>query len=66
MGQDEVQRTWKEYFEVLYNMDTEQVTVHMCGFGEVRRENYFGGDPDGRTELEVRANKLEKGKAACR
>ena len=29
-GEDEVRRSWKEYFEDLYNIDTqEQVAVHM-------------------------------------
>ena len=29
----EVPRIWKEYFDDLYNIDTqEQVAVHMCGF----------------------------------
>ena len=33
LGKDEVQGIWKEYFEDLYNMDTqEKVLVHMCSF----------------------------------
>ena len=32
----------------------KQVVIHMCGFDGVRRGNYFGGDPIGRTEIEVR------------
>ena len=39
IGEDEVQRIWKEYFEELYNIDPrEQVPIHMCdliGFEEV-------------------------------
>ena len=32
-GKDEGGRTWKEYFEDLYNIDTqEQVAVQMSGF----------------------------------
>ena len=32
-GEDEVRRIWNEYFEDLYNIDTqEQVAVHMCDF----------------------------------
>ena len=32
-GEVKVQRIWKEYFEDLYNIDTqEQVAVHMHGF----------------------------------
>ena len=37
----EVQRIWKEYYEDLYNTDTqEHVAVHMCGFERVWRGNY--------------------------
>ena len=47
-GEDEVRRIWKEYFEDLYNIDTQdQVTVHMCGFDRIQRGNYFGGEPIG-------------------
>ena len=36
----EVQRIWKEYYEDLYNIDTqEQVAVHMCGFDGVQKPN---------------------------
>ena len=43
LGEIKVRRTWKEYFEDLYNKDTqEQVAVHMCGFDEVRKGNYLG------------------------
>ena len=39
-----VQSIWKDYFEDLYNIDTqEEVAVSMCGFDEVQRENYSGG-----------------------
>ena len=32
LGEDEVRRIWKNYFEDLYNIDIqEQVAVHMCG-----------------------------------
>ena len=64
-GEDEVQRSWKKYFEELYNVDVqEQVTVHMCGFNGIRRGNYFRGEPIGRAEVEVRVGKLKNGKAA--
>ena len=40
LGEDEVLRIWKDYFENLYNIDTqEQVTIHMCGFDGVQRGN---------------------------
>ena len=56
---------WEVSFEDLYNVDTqEQVAVHMCGFDGIRRGNYFGGEPIGRAEVEVRVGKLKNGKAA--
>ena len=36
----------------------------MCGFDGIRRGDYFGGEPIGRTEAEVRVGKLKNGKAA--
>ena len=40
----EVRRIWREYYEYLYNIDTQkQVAVHMFDFNGVRRGNYFGG-----------------------
>ena len=60
-GEDEVQKVWKEYLEDLYNIDTrEKVAVHICSFEGIRRGNYFGGDPIGRAEVEVRVGKLNK------
>ena len=36
-GEDEMQRIWKEYFEDLYNIDTqEQIAVQMYGFDSER------------------------------
>ena len=44
--EDEVRKIWKEYFEDLYNIDSqEQIAVHMCGFYGIWRGNYFGGEP---------------------
>ena len=61
----DVQRIWKEYYEDLYNIDTQkQVVVHMCGFDGVRRGNYFGREPIRRKEGEARVGKLKNGKAA--
>ena len=38
----EIQKIWREYYEDLYNIDTqEQVAVYICGFDGVRRGNYF-------------------------
>ena len=64
-GEDEVRMIWKEYFEDLYNTDTqEEVVVHMCGCDGLWKSNYFGGEPIGRAEVQVRFGKLKNGKAA--
>ena len=36
----------------------------MCGFGGVRKWNYFGEEPIGKGDVEVRGEKLKNGKAA--
>ena len=36
----------------------------MCGFDGIWRGNYFGGEPIGRTEIEVRVGELKNGKVA--
>ena len=49
----------------MYDIDAqEEVAVHMCGYEGICRGNYFGGDPIGRAEVEVRVGKLKNGKAA--
>ena len=64
-GEDEVQRTWNEYFEDLYIIDTEeQVAFLMSGFDGIRGGNYFGGEPIGRAEGEVIEGKLKNWKGA--
>ena len=40
MGEVEVGRIWKEYYDDFYNIDT-QVAVHLCGFDGGRRGIYF-------------------------
>ena len=38
-GKDEVQKIWKNYFEYLYNIDTqEQVAVHMRVFDGIQSQ----------------------------
>ena len=60
MEEAEVRRIWKEYYENLYNIDTqEQVAIHMCVFDGVRRGKYFGGEQSRRTEVEVRVGKFK-------
>ena len=64
-GEDGVQKIWKDYFEDLCNIDNQDhVAVHMCGYDGIQRANYFGGEPIGRAEVEVRVGKLKNGKAA--
>ena len=64
-GENEARKIWKEYFEDLYNINTqEEVAVHMCDFDGIRRGNYFGGEPIGRAEVEGRVGKLNNGKGA--
>ena len=47
------------------NIDTqEQVAVYMCGFDGIQKGNYFGGEPTGRAEVEMRVGRLKHGKAA--
>ena len=42
-GKDEARKVWKEYFEDLYNIDTQkQVGVHVCGFDGIRRVRMRG------------------------
>ena len=63
----EVRRIWKDYFEDLYKIVTqEQVAVHMCFFDGVRRGGYFRGEPNSRTETEVRVKMLKIGRMKVR
>ena len=40
--EDEVQTIWKNYFENLYNVGTqEQIAVHICDFNDVQKGDYF-------------------------
>ena len=58
-------RIWKEYFEGLYNIDTqEQIVAHMYSFDGAGRGNHFGGEPIRRNEVEIIAEKLKKGNNA--
>ena len=58
-----MRKIWREYFEDLYNIDTqEEVAVYMCGFDGIRRGNNFGGEPIGRIEVELRVGKLKNGR----
>ena len=64
-GENEAGNIQREYFEDLYNIETQKkVAVPMCGFEGIRRGNYFGGEPNGRAEVQVREGKLTNGKGA--
>ena len=42
LGEGEVQRIWKDYFDDHFNIDSqEQVAVHIYGFDGIQRGNYF-------------------------
>ena len=59
MGENEVRRIWKGYFEDLYDIDTQRrVSVHTCGLYGVQKDNYFGGEVI-RTEVIVRVGMLQ-------
>ena len=48
---------WKDYFDHLYNVDTQEIAgAHMCGFDDIQRDTYFGGESTKRTEVEIRDN----------
>ena len=38
----------------------------MCGIDGIRKGNYFGGEPIGSSEVELRVGKLKNGKTASR
>ena len=42
----------------------KQVAIHMYGFDGIRRGKYFGEEPVGTAEVEVRVGKLKNGQAA--
>ena len=59
MADNDMENAWKEYFEDLHNVDTEEwVAVNTCVFDGGRGGNYFGGGPVRRTEAEVRVQNL--------
>ena len=57
--EEEVQGNWMNYFVNLYNEDTkEQIAIRMCSFGDVQKDNYFGGEPVKRVKMELRVGEL--------
>ena len=46
------------------NISTQkQVAIHVCGFDDIQKGNYFRGDPIRRIEVEVRVGKLKNRQA---
>ena len=43
--------------------EIKEVAIHICDFDGIQRGNYFGGEPIGRAEVEVRMGKLKNEKA---
>ena len=65
LGYDEVRRIWKDCFEDLYNIDTqEQIPVNICGFGGIQRSKHFGIEPIGKIKVKVRVRTLKNRKVA--
>ena len=56
--EDDMGKTWKEYFEDLYNVNkVEWVVANMHGFEGARRGNNFGGLPVRRTKIKMRVKR---------
>ena len=61
-GEDEAQNIWNEYFEDIYNIDIQEQSTCFA-FDRIRRGKYFGGEPIGRAEVEVRVGNFKNAKA---
>ena len=62
---ENVEKTWYEHFEGLYNQDIEErVTTNIYHFDGARRILFLEGKPASNTEIEMRARKFKNGKAA--
>src|SRR5678815_963144 len=60
-----VRGVWKEHFENLYNIDSnEEEIVNVCGFDGARRNRYFGDEVINKEEVIGRVRKLNNGKSA--
>ena len=57
LGEDKVQKNWKDHFEDRQ----EQVAIHVCGFDGVQRGNYFRREPIRRIEIDGEATVVEEG-----
>src|SRR5678816_1952508 len=60
-----VSGVWKEHFENLYNIGSnEEVIMTVCGFDGTRRNRYFGDEVISKEEEMGRVRKLKNGKSA--
>ena len=45
VGGDDLQKTWKEHYEDLYNVDKdEQIAISVCGSDGARKDNNINGN----------------------
>ena len=67
MEQDDVRKTWKDYFKELYNVFTEEmVAVNICDFDGALVGNYFEIESMRMTKVEVGVKKITTVKAECK
>src|SRR5678815_4291707 len=61
----DVSGVWKEHFENLYNIGSnDEVIMTVCGFDGTRRNRYFGDEVISKEEEMGRVRKLKNGKSA--
>ena len=61
----DVRGVWKEHFENLHNINSnDEVLVNVCGFDGTRRNRYFGDEVISKEEVMGRVRKLKNGKSA--
>ena len=65
-GRMKRERSGRSVLKICIIDTQEEVAVHTCGFDGIRRVNYFGREPTGRAEVEVRVGNLKNGKAASK
>ena len=49
---------------IIIYIPTNRLQSTCCGFYGIQRDNYFGGKPISRTEVEIKMGKLRHGKVA--
>src|SRR5678816_1748842 len=61
----DVRGVWKEHFEILHNINSnDEVLVNVCGFDSARRNRYFGDEVISEEEVMGRVRKLKNDKSA--